>query len=233
MNDMAIKNKPFKISVKLPEELNEECNRILECWNSKKIIKHKPTLSNLSRSIKSALETNAENEIIQAISNYATEIHDADYKPFPTYKTYVWSLPYFLLRGGNKPFLRYLPDGDKWINYCRHKGISIIDKNVCTELNTRKSVYPIKDENIENIYNSLITSFQEMPYNQYLQTGHWINFRDKAIVNAGGRCQICADNRHLHVHHRTYENRGKETFLDIVVLCNVCHRKIHSKNKGD
>jgi len=209
------------------KQLDEAGIRILEHWNNQRIIKHKPTIAHLSKSIQSALESNTENEIIQAISNYATEIHDVDYKPFPNYKTYVWSLPHFLYRGGTQPFVRYLPDGDKWINYCRHKGIVVTEENVCAELNAKKNMFPIKDEEIETIYNSLISHLQEMPYAQYLQTSHWINFRDKAIVNAGGRCQICADNRYLHVHHRTYENRGKETFLDVVVLCNSCHVKIH------
>lgn len=68
-----------------------------------------------------------------------------------------------------------------------------------------------------------------MPYDEYLQTPEWEDRRKIAIEKAGGRCQLCNRNGKLHVHHRTYENRGSERDGDLIVLCAGCHAKFHDK----
>ena len=69
-----------------------------------------------------------------------------------------------------------------------------------------------------------------MPYAEYLKTEHWKWVRAAAIRRAKGRCQLC--NREaatFHVHHRTYERRGRERRADVVALCPACHAKHHGK----
>jgi 5-methylcytosine-specific restriction endonuclease McrA len=69
-----------------------------------------------------------------------------------------------------------------------------------------------------------------MPYPEYLQTEHWHKVRDRALRRAGYRCQLGASHKgKLHVHHRTYENRGCEEDKDVIVLCEDCHAKHHGK----
>ena len=74
---------------------------------------------------------------------------------------------------------------------------------------------------------------ETMPYDEYLQTTEWQERRKEHLKAAGYACQLCnASHVELHVHHRTYENRGHEHFNDLIVLCAECHRK-HHKIGGD
>lgn len=69
-----------------------------------------------------------------------------------------------------------------------------------------------------------------MPYAEYLKTDHWQELRTRMLKRAGYSCQVCnSKNVSLHVHHRTYANRGNEDYSDLIVLCANCHGKFHDK----
>lgn len=70
-------------------------------------------------------------------------------------------------------------------------------------------------------------NYDKMPYEVYLRTEHWKITRYKALAHAGHKCQLCNSDKHLHVHHRTYERIGKEQMSDLTVLCSRCHAKFH------
>lgn len=89
------------------------------------------------------------------------------------------------------------------------------------------------DFNLERLQKSItygeIQKFKYMKYYDYLQTPYWKLFADRAKENSGHKCQLCNSHESLNVHHKTYDNRGKETFEDIIVLCRNCHAKFHDK----
>lgn len=66
-----------------------------------------------------------------------------------------------------------------------------------------------------------------MPYREYLQTPEWKARRAEHLRSAKYKCQLCNRGGQLHVHHRTYENRGNERWSDLLVLCADCHAKHH------
>lgn len=73
---------------------------------------------------------------------------------------------------------------------------------------------------------------KEMPYTEYLKTGHWQAVRRKALAAAGHRCQICLSQCRLDVHHidEKYRSKGEEKPEDVIALChgpNGCHKKQH------
>jgi len=68
-----------------------------------------------------------------------------------------------------------------------------------------------------------------MPYDDYLQTYHWKEIRKGALRRARYKCQLCNNSGELHVHHKTYDTRGKEGYDDVIVLCSDCHAKFHDK----
>lgn len=70
-----------------------------------------------------------------------------------------------------------------------------------------------------------------IPYAEYLKTDHWQSVRKIALEHAGNKCEVCNSPRKLQVHHRTYENRGKETLSDVIVLCAGCHGLFHKNGK--
>jgi hypothetical protein len=76
---------------------------------------------------------------------------------------------------------------------------------------------------------------QEMPtkteHAEYLQSDQWQQLRKRVIADYPF-CERCtmprwlaeiAYDQDLHVHHKTYRNRGKEKLEDLEVLCRRCH----------
>jgi hypothetical protein len=198
-----------------PRELEPDELEILEYWNSKGIVKHKPTLKRLDVALRNALSNYDKTEIMAAIDNYS-EVLQSNYS-----LRYVWNLPTFLMKSNAMP--DYLPDGAKWQNYLRWK-------------ETQKPTDKPKPEPIAepvfsldiDIYGQALNWLKTIPYSEYLQTDHWQHFRKQALKWSHNTCQLCgATNIKLDVHHRTYANRGRETFLDVIVLCQECHAMYH------
>jgi len=77
-----------------------------------------------------------------------------------------------------------------------------------------------------------LTELRAMPYADYLQTEEWQATRRRMLDLAESRCAVCnAGDAILHVHHRTYEHLGSESDRDLIVLCAVCHKLYHTKDK--
>ena len=56
----------------------------------------------------------------------------------------------------------------------------------------------------------------------------WHEIREQAI-RIQGTCNNCLSKKNLTVHHKTYENfGGNESAEDLVVLCEKCHKELHS-----
>lgn len=70
-------------------------------------------------------------------------------------------------------------------------------------------------------------------YQDYLQSDHWQEIRKSTILAADNRCMLCNSDGTLHVHHRTYENLGREEPTDIIALCDKCHAKFHNIKDSD
>lgn len=76
-----------------------------------------------------------------------------------------------------------------------------------------------------------LEELRTMPYAEYLETREWQERRRVHLEAAGNRCQLCNRGERLHVHHRTYKNRGNEHFGDLIVLCAACHKHFHEGRK--
>jgi len=83
---------------------------------------------------------------------------------------------------------------------------------------------------LDDIEQSLIHKYNCIPYKKYLATSHWIRFKQATLLNANYSCKLCNSKDDLNVHHNNYDNRGCETFNDVIVLCRSCHSKFHDKN---
>lgn len=67
-------------------------------------------------------------------------------------------------------------------------------------------------------------------YYEYLRGKKWAAFRIQALEYHGNRCGRCGSKFGLQVHHKTYKNLYKETFADVMLLCNSCHYVVHRKH---
>lgn len=70
---------------------------------------------------------------------------------------------------------------------------------------------------------SEIQTLRDLPYEKYLHTSWWSSRRNRALREAGYRCEVCQSKRDLQVHHETYERLGCELPDDLRVVCRGCH----------
>lgn len=71
------------------------------------------------------------------------------------------------------------------------------------------------------------TSSRKERYDAYIDSDAWRAKRGPALERAEHRCQVCNADKHLDVHHRTYERLGNEKPGDLTVLCRSCHELFH------
>lgn len=74
-----------------------------------------------------------------------------------------------------------------------------------------------------------VAELRRMAYHEYLLSEEWQETRRRALERALFRCQSCDRRDGLQVHHRTYERVGEESADDLLVLCEVCHARVHAK----
>lgn len=99
-----------------------------------------------------------------------------------------------------------------------------------------------KDIKMRDRYNSISCAFvnwsvieehiKSMQYHDFLNTPYWKAVAYEVKRKRGFRCELCGSNNKLAVHHKTYENHGKEHISwvmkdDLIVLCDSCHKKFH------
>lgn len=118
--------------------------------------------------------------------------------------------------------LQYVPYGDKFFS------VHYLDYLPDTFKREEKSDGPIISKYEIKGYKDYLKLMKYMPYEDYTRTEHWLHFKNEALLFFGHKCQLCdSKNDEIHVHHKTYENRGRETFNDVIPLCSKCHRLVH------
>ena len=70
-------------------------------------------------------------------------------------------------------------------------------------------------------------------YKDYLKSLEWKVKRIELIEECDGLCSICGE-KGLQFHHLNYDNLGNEELeIDIIFVCNQCHKELHNKINGD
>ena len=82
------------------------------------------------------------------------------------------------------------------------------------------------------IWQAILSDNSPATYDNYLKSRAWAETRDRFFQQVGRLC-ICGEPA-TEVHHRTYDNIGKEEILtDLSGLCSDCHRRVpRSGTKG-
>jgi len=185
------------------ERFLRDSQELLNHWNGKNIIVHDASVYELQIAARSALTKYGMDKTKQAIDRYAEAFHDQGYLECE----YAWSLPGFLRTSQAMP--QYLDDGEKWVNYCRFKQGYTCRGNELSE------------------YQRMLAWLKRLPYKEYLKTEHWLHFKTEALKFFGHKCQHCGTGKKVTIHHKTYLNRGRETFSDVTALCKNCHGEEH------
>ena len=61
-------------------------------------------------------------------------------------------------------------------------------------------------------------------YQQYLNSGWWKHYKH---LNKENKCEKCGFKHELDLHHRNYDNIGREKESDTITLCRRCHNDLH------
>ena len=69
--------------------------------------------------------------------------------------------------------------------------------------------------------------YDSTSYREYLNSPAWRK-RRRSIVRRSCGCAICKTTRHLCVHHLHYKTIGSESNEDVMVVCRLCHGRIHA-----
>lgn len=94
----------------------------------------------------------------------------------------------------------------------------------------------MNNESIKRLFNIVSENkkmpYRFIPYKKQLLTKKWKYFRLYVIVSKGIKCELCDYNnlKYLQVHHKEYKNNlmaWQYKLNDVMVLCNICHRKTH------
>ncbi|WP_394899977.1 HNH endonuclease [Clostridium butyricum] len=130
-------------------------------------------------------------------------------------------------------YAKYLWCCDMGLNYLFSNKARDIENKILIGKEESGKLFSGQYESEENDYNKALKFLRKMKYTSYLKTEHWKHFRNEAIKYYQGKCQLCGTvEKHsydLHLHHNNYDNRGRETFNDVTLLCSKCHKKHHNK----
>ena len=164
------------------------------------------------RLIKVRLETFTAEELRKAM----LAIADDDFIIGNNSKNKFYAKPSYCFRSDDKV--------EEWLNQYENQK----DPSVAQESKNKFNIEV--NEDMRNLYKKYMSKIRSLDYQEYLQTEHWQHFKLEAIRHAGHKCQICnKDDCNLNVHHNNYDNRGRETFNDVIVVCDDCHNMIHNK----
>ena len=73
------------------------------------------------------------------------------------------------------------------------------------------------------------TQSERATYAEYRGSNAWHTKQKQVLERDEHKCVMCSADSALDVHHRTYDNIGKEPLSDLVSLCRRCHHKFHHK----
>ncbi len=80
---------------------------------------------------------------------------------------------------------------------------------------------------------SIINIRGYLPYEEQLVDKRWKDFREKVLNHNGKKCENCGSLHNLQIHHPRYiegHYAWEYGIDDVVVLCEKCHKLMHSIN---
>ena len=70
--------------------------------------------------------------------------------------------------------------------------------------------------------------FEGRGYHEYMESDDWKRERFRQFEIHGRTCEICGSTSDLQVHHISYERGEHPSEFDCAVLCQECHKRLHS-----
>jgi phage pi2 protein 07 len=64
---------------------------------------------------------------------------------------------------------------------------------------------------------------------EHLRSDYWKKLKKKRLKIANYRCEHCDSTHKLSLHHENYEHLLVEPIVDVKIVCQQCHQKIHDQ----
>lgn len=82
------------------------------------------------------------------------------------------------------------------------------------------------------IWHTILVNKRQDNYGKYLKSKAWAETRERFFEQAGRQCsgKVCGDTA-TQVHHKNYDNIGKENLLDLEGLCDDCHNELADRKE--
>ena len=116
--------------------------------------------------------------------------------------------------------------------------IFILSSLIFFSYNYRKSTFsPPEDSRESGTYFSFSLIPKSKPTNEslisrkskqeYLASPQWKALKQQRLIVANHKCENCSSTHRLELHHVTYARLRNEHINDVLILCNLCHNKLH------
>ena len=129
--------------------------------------------------------------------------------------------------GGEFPIFREISVSERDQIHTGYCAIDLLDE----ALNLHPDFQEARDLRGE-IWHAILSDNSQDSYRKYLNSKAWTETRKKLFERVGRQC-ICGKIA-TQVHHKTYDNIGKENLLtDLVVLCDKCHGRVHQSRNAN
>jgi len=113
-------------------------------------------------------------------------------------------------------------------------------KNRLKEIQRKKYKYKAQKTNAIKVIKNCIKKAQKAQkqlvskraaYRKYLKSPQWKSIRTFIITSRQYTCEKCLNKfseNQLQVHHLTYKRIFKEDMMDLLLVCEPCHKSLHS-----
>jgi uroporphyrinogen-III synthase len=127
--------------------------------------------------------------------------------------------------------MTHITENHRHLNKKRHRKHLSKQKNIksfldSVEAKVKKSKTTVDYEEIV-IMNKRLFELGFASFKDYLASDLWRKNRKIAYVGQC-TCEACRRKGSLQVHHKTYKNLGAERKKDLSLMCDECHREVHS-----
>lgn len=85
------------------------------------------------------------------------------------------------------------------------------------------------DQFRQEIWHGILTPSRHSQYSIYLNSPAWHAKKIQVLERDAYRCALCNTGEALEVHHKTYDNIGREPLEDLTTLCAPCHSDYHTQ----
>ena len=66
-------------------------------------------------------------------------------------------------------------------------------------------------------------------HSAHLRSEKWARIKARLFQKRGRKCERCGSDQNIHVHHKHYNNLGRERLRNLEILCRNCHAKHHGR----